>query len=216
MPRWLSEAALSNRLMTLVLFVVFAAIGLRAMTLLPIDASPDVTPNQVQVVTDAPGLGAAEVEKFITFPVELAMRGVPGIKEIRSISRFGLSAVFVYFDESYDIYFARRLVMERLGTAREMIPKGFGSPEMTPVSTALGEIFQFEVVDPKRSLMELRSILDWQIAPRLKAVPGVVEVNSFGGELKTYEVQLNPDALVAYGVSLQDVFGALERNNASA
>src|SRR5215813_3398997 len=212
----LFKSALENRLMTIVLFVVFAALGLRAMTLLPIDASPDVTPNLVQVVTDAPGLGPTEVEKFITFPVELAMRGLPGIKEIRSISRFGLSAVFVYFEESYDIYFARRLVMERLQSAREMIPKGYGSPEMTPVSTALGEIYQFEVVDPKRTLMDLRSILDWQIAPRLKEVPGVVEVNSFGGQMKTYEVQLNPGALVAYGLSLEDVFRALEKNNASA
>src|SRR5690242_18433980 len=140
--------------MTLILVVVFVALGLRSMTRLPIDASPDVTPNLVQIVTDAPGLGPTEVEKFITFPVELAMRGLPGIKEIRSISRFGLSAVFVYFDETYDIYFARRLVMERLPDAREMIPKGFGSPSMTPVSTALGEIYQFEVVDPKRSLMD--------------------------------------------------------------
>lgn len=216
MSRWLFETALENRLMTFILIVVFAALGLRAMTRLPIDASPDVTPNLVQIVTDAPGLGPAEVEKFITFPVELAMRGLPGIKEIRSISRFGISAVFVYFDESYDIYFARRLVMERLPDAREMIPPGFGSPAMTPVSTALGEIYQFEVVDPHRSLMELRSILDWKIAPRLKEVPGVVEVNSYGGELKTYELQLRPNALVEYGIGLDDVFKALEKNNASA
>jgi cobalt-zinc-cadmium resistance protein CzcA len=114
MSRWLFETALENRLMTFILVVVFVVLGLRAMVALPIDASPDVTPVVVQVVTDAPGLGPHEVEKFITFPVELAMRGLPGIEEIRSISRFGLSAVFIYFDESYDIYFARRLVMERL------------------------------------------------------------------------------------------------------
>src|SRR5215813_3139419 len=143
----LFKSALENRLMTIVLFVVFAALGLRAMTLLPIDAVPDVTPNVVQVVTDAPGLGPAEVEKFITFPVEIAMRGLPGITEIRSLSRFGLSAVWIYFDEKYDIYFARRMVMERLPAARELIPKGYDAPEMTPVSTALGEIYQFEVVD---------------------------------------------------------------------
>ncbi|HZO82029.1 MAG TPA: CusA/CzcA family heavy metal efflux RND transporter [Candidatus Binataceae bacterium] len=216
MARWLFEAALENRLMTLLLAVVLVALGLRAMVLLPIDAAPDVTPNVVQIVTDAPGLGPVEVEKLITFPVEVAMRGLPGIKEIRSISRFGLSSVSVYFDEKLDIYFARRLVMERLPAARELIPKGFGTPEMTPVSTTLGEIYQFEVVDPKRSLMELRSILDWQIAPALKSVPGVVEVNSYGGELKTYEVQLRPSALVAYRLGLHDVFRALERNNASA
>jgi cobalt-zinc-cadmium resistance protein CzcA len=210
------EAALENRLMTVLLFVVFIAIGVRAMLLLPIDASPDVTPNVVTIVTDAPGLGAVEVEKLITFPVEISMRGLPGIKEIRSISRFGLSAVSVYFEDSLDIYFVRRLVMERLPEAGALLPSGYGPPKMTPVSTTLGEIYQFEVTDPHRSLMELRSILDWQIAPRLKEVPGVVEVNSYGGELKTYEVALRPDALVAYGISLGDVFRALERNNASA
>src|SRR5580704_15395136 len=210
------EAALGNRLMTIILIVVFVAIGLRAMVLLPIDASPDVTPNVVQIVTEAPGLGAAEVENLITFPVEVSMRGLPGIKEIRSISRFGLSSVQVYFNETLDIYFVRRLVMERLPDAGATIPAGYGPPEMTPVSTSLGEIFQFEVIDPQRSLMDLRSILDWQIAPRLKEVPGVVEINSFGGELKTYEVELRPEALVAYGLSLQDVFHALEANNLSA
>jgi heavy metal efflux system protein len=216
MSRRLFEAALENRLMTMILVIVFVAFGLRAMVQLPIDAVPDVTPNVVQIVTNAPGLGPTDVEKFVTFPVELAMRGLPGIKEIRSLSRFGLSAVYVYFDESYDIYFARRLVSERLPSARELIPEGFGSPEMTPVSTSLGEIFQFEVVDPSRSLMELRSILDWQIAPRLKSIPGVVEVNSYGGELKTYEVQLRPSELVAYNLSLEDIFRALKHNNASA
>jgi cobalt-zinc-cadmium resistance protein CzcA len=216
MARRIFEAALQNRLMTLVLIVIFVAIGLRAMTLLPIDASPDVTPNVVQIVTDAPGLGAVEVENLITFPVEVSMRGLPGIKEIRSISRFGLSSVQVYFDEKFDNYFVRRLVMERLPDAEATIPPGFGPPQMTPVSTGLGEIFQFEVVDPRRSPMELRSILDWQIAPRLKEVPGVVEVNSFGGELKTYEVQLRPERLVAYRLTLREVFEAVEKNNLSA
>src|SRR5215469_15497957 len=210
------EAALQNRLMTVILIVVFVAIGLRAMVLLPIDASPDVTPNVVQIVTDAPGLGAAEVENLITFPVEVSMRGLPGIKEIRSISRFGLSSVQVYFEEKFDTYFVRRLVMERLPDAEATIPRGYGPPQMTPVSTSLGEIFQFDVVDRSRPPMELRSILDWRIAPRLKEVPGVVEVNSFGGELKTYEVQLRPESLVAYKLTLGEVFQALEKNNLSA
>ena len=153
MARRIFEAALQNRLMTIVLIVIFVAIGLRAMTLLPIDASPDVTPNVVQIVTEAPGLGAAEVENLITFPVEVSMRGLPGIKEIRSISRFGLSSVQVYFDEKFDTYFVRRLVMERLPDAEATIPRGYGPPEMTPVSTSLGEIYQFEVVDPRRSPM---------------------------------------------------------------
>ena len=216
MSNRLFSAALQNRLMTIILVLVFTAIGLRAMLRLPIDAAPDVTPNVVTIVTDAPGLGAVEVEKLITFPIEISMRGLLGIKEIRSISRFGLSSVSVYFEDKFDIYFARRLVMERLPSASSMIPKGYGPPEMTPVSTTLGEIYQFEVVDPSRSLMELRSILDWQIAPRLKEVPGVVEVNSYGGQLKTYELELRPNALVAYGLTLREVFDALERNNVSA
>src|SRR5204862_4842615 len=130
-------------------------------------------------------------------------------------SAFGLSAVWVYFTEKYDIYFARRLIMERLPAARELIPEGYGSPEMLPVSTALGEIFQFQVAGPNKTLMELRSILDWEITPQLKAIPGVVEVNSFGGELKTFELQLDPNALVAYGISLENVFQALQKNNAA-
>jgi cobalt-zinc-cadmium resistance protein CzcA len=213
---WLFETSLRNRLMVIVLVLVATIAGLRAMTLLPIDALPDVTPNVVQVVTDAAGLSAAEVEEFVTFPVEVAMRGLPGVNDIRSISRFGLSSVWIYFDEFTDIYFARRLVGERLPAASDMIPPGFGTPQLTPVSTGLGEIFQFEVKDPHRSLMELRAILDWQIAPRLKEVPGVVEVNSYGGQARSYEVQLRPDALVQYHFSLQQVFAALERNNASA
>ncbi|MBV8771457.1 MAG: efflux RND transporter permease subunit [Deltaproteobacteria bacterium] len=202
--------------MTVILVVIFVVVGIRAMLLLPIDASPDVTPNVVQIVTEAAGLGATEVENLITFPVEVSMRGLPGIKEIRSISRFGLSSVQVYFDEKLDTYFVRRLVMERLPDTEATIPRGYGPPQMTPVSTGLGEIFQFEVLDPQRSRMELRSILDWRIAPKLKEIPGVVEVNSFGGELKTYEVQVRPERLVAYNLSLRQVFEALENNNLSA
>ena len=193
--------ALQNRLMTIIFVLILVGLGLRAMTTLPIDAVPDVSPNVVQIVTKAPGLAPPEVEKFITFPVEVSMRGLPGISEIRSISAFGLSAVWVYFSESYDIYFARRLVMERLPAARELIPAGYGSPEMLPVSTALGEIFQFEVSGTNRSQMELRSILDWEISPQLKSIPGVVEVNTYGGQMKTFELDLDPNALVAYTAS---------------
>ena len=207
--------ALKNRLMTIIVVLALVGLGIRAMMSLPIDAVPDVSPNVVQIVTKAPGLAPPEVEQFVTFPVEVSMRGLPGITEIRSISAFGLSSVWVYFTESYDVYFSRRLVMERLPEARELIPEGYGSPEMLPVSTALGEVFQFQVLGPKRSLMELRSILDWQISPQLKSIPGVVEVNSFGGQLKTFEVQLDADALVAYSISLKDVFHALEANNAA-
>ncbi len=183
---------------------------------LPIDAVPDVTNVQVQILTSAPALAPEEVEKFITTPVELAMSGLPNLEEVRSLSRFGLSAVTVVFKDGTDIYFARQLVNQRVQEAREAIPPGYGEPEMGPVSSGLGEIYQFEVRGDGMSPMELRTILDWEIAPRLRNVPGVVEVNSFGGELKTYEVQLDPARLAAYKVSLSDVFTALEENNANA
>jgi heavy metal efflux system protein len=212
----LIDLSLRNKFLVLTLTFVLTIVGTYSMLRLPIDAVPDVTPNQVLVLTQAPGLGPAEVERFITFPVETAMSGLPGITDIRSISRFGLSSVYIYFEEGMDLYFVRRLVMERLPEAREAIPAGLGTPSMGPISTGLGEIYQFEVRGEGKSLMDLRSILEWDIAFRLRSVPGVVEVNSYGGEMKTYEVQLDPDKLVSYKVPLDTVFDALERNNANA
>ena len=212
----LIDFSLQNKFLVLMATAAMAIAGVYAVTRLPIDAVPDVTPNQVLVLTQAPGLGPVEVERFITFPVETAMSGLPGITDIRSVSRFGLSSVYIYFEEGIDIYFARRLVLERLPDAREAIPEGFGTPTMGPISSGLGEIYQFEVKGAGRSLMDLRSILEWDIAFKLRSVPGVVEVNSYGGELKTYEVQLDPDKLVGYNVPLDTVFSALERNNANA
>ena len=212
----LIDFSLHNKFLVLMFTAAMAVAGVYSMTRLPIDAVPDVTPNQVLVLTQAPGLGPLEVERFITFPVETAMSGLPGITDIRSVSRFGLSSVYIYFDEATDLYFARRLVLERLPDAREAIPEGFGTPSMGPISSGLGEIFQFEVRGAGQSLMDLRSILEWDIALKLRSVPGVVEVNSYGGELKTYQVNLEPDKLVSYNVPLQAVFDALERNNANA
>lgn len=209
----LVEFALRNRFLVLVFTLLLIGVGLWAMQALPIDAVPDITPNQVIILTTSPGLGPVEVERFITFPVETAMSGLPGITEIRSVSRLGLSSVTVFFEEDMDMYFCRRLVMERLPQAREMIPPGFGQPEMGPISTGLGEIYQFEVRGEGHSLMDLRSILEWDIALQLRSVPGVVEVNSYGGELKTYEVQLDADRLVSYNIPLSRIFEALERNN---
>lgn len=209
------EFSLRNRVLILIFAILVVGVGLYNLRKLPIDAVPDITPNQVLLITRAPGLGPLEVEQFITFPVEASMSGLPGITEIRSVSRFGLSVVYVFFKEDLDIYFARRLVMERLPQAREAIPPGFGSPEMGPISTGLGEIFQFELKGANQSAMELRSILDWDIALKLRSVPGVVEVNTYGGEMKTYEVQLDSDKLVGYTLSLQDVMQALEKNNFS-
>lgn len=212
----LIDFSLRNRFLILAFTLLAAGFGVYSMFQLPIDAVPDVTPNQVAVLTQTPGLGPVEVEQFVTFPVETAMSGLPGITKIRSVSRFGLSSVYIYFEESIDLYFARRLVMERLPEARELIPEGYGTPSMGPISTGLGEIYQFEVRGDGYTPMELRSILDWEIGFKLQSVPGVVEVNSYGGELKTYEIQLDPNRLVAHNVSLDMVFDALRENNANA
>lgn len=212
----LIDSSLRNKFLVLLMTMTIIAAGVYSVLRLPIDAVPDVTPNQVLVLTQAPGLGPEEIESLITFPVETAMSGLPGLTDIRSVSRFGLSSVYIYFDEATDLYFARRLVMERLPEAREAIPAGIASPTMGPISTGLGEIYQFEVRGKGRSLMDLRSILEWDVAFKLRSVPGVVEVNSFGGELKTYQVQLDPDKLVSYNVPLEAVFEALEKNNANA
>ncbi|GJL70277.1 MAG: cation transporter [Nitrospirales bacterium] len=210
------DFALQHRFLILVFAGLIIASGVYSMTILPIDAVPDVTPNQVQILTNAAGLGPVEVEQLITFPVETAMSGLPGIERIRSVSRFGLSAITIYFNEDMDIYFCRRLVMERLPQAREAIPQGLGTPEMGPISTGLGEIYQFEVKGEGYSLMELRTILDWDIAFKLRSVPGVIEVNAFGGELQTFEFQLDATKLVAYDLAIGQIFEAFEQNNANA
>ena len=208
--------SIENRFVVFFFSLLLVALGAYSFNQLPIDAVPDITNVQVQVLTSAPALGPLEVEQFITFPVEQVMSGIPRMIEIRSISRPGLSAVTVVFEEGTDIYWARQLVKERLDEARETIPEGFGSPEMGPISTGLGEIYQFEVRGEGKDAMELRTILDWQIAYQLRTVPGVVEVNTWGGFLKTYEVQLRPDALRQYELALSDVFRALEENNSNS
>ncbi|MFZ5479473.1 MAG: efflux RND transporter permease subunit [Myxococcota bacterium] len=205
--------SLRNKLLVLIGTALVVAFGLRSASQLPIDAVPDVTNVQVQVLTDNPGLGPLEIERFVTFPVEAAMSGLPKLEELRSLSRFGLSSVTVVFHEGTDIYWARQLVAERLAQAREDIPEGYGEPELGPISSGLGEIFQFEVRGDGKSQMELRDVLEGIVAPRLRTVPGVVEVNAFGGELRTYTVSVTPEALAARGLALGDVFEALERNN---
>ena len=210
------EWSLKNRAMVIIASLVLVVGGLRAMSQLPIDAVPDVTNVQVQILTSSPALGPEEVEKFVTTPIEQAMSGLPDLVEVRSTSKFGLSAVTVVFDDDTDIYFARQQISERLVSAKEAIPPGYGEPELGPVSTGLGEIFQFEVKGEGKTAMELRTILEWEIAPRLRQVDGVVEVNSFGGELKTYEVRLRPADLARLDISLAQVVDALERNNANA
>jgi len=216
--------SLNNRFLVLALSVVLIVAGGAHLLELPIDAVPDVTNVQVQVLTKAPALAPLEVERLITFPVEAAMSGLPRLESVRSVSKFGLSAVTVVFEEGSDIYRARQLVGERLAEAREAIPSGYGTPEMGPIATGLGEIYQFEVRgEPACATeddtpecytpMELRTLLDWFVAYQLKSVPGVVEINTFGGELKTYQVAPDPNALRAHGLSLPTLFEALETNN---
>jgi len=224
----LVDFSIRNRLLVIFGVLLVGALGLRAAKHLPIDAVPDVTNVQVQILTTAPALGPLEVEQYITFPVETVMSGLPDLEEVRSVSRFGLSAVTVVFEEGTDIYFARQLVSERLQEARDAIPEGYGSPEMGPISSGLGEIYQFQVkgnpmcgpkdpdTDDCYTLMELRTILDWFVSYQLRTVPGVVEVNVFGGELKTLEIQLDPARLTALSISLSQVFDAATRNNQNA
>lgn len=218
------DFSVKNRFLVILLVLLLGAFGIRAARELPVDAVPDVTNVQVQVLTNAPSLGPLEVEQLITFPIESAMSGLPRLEEVRSISRFGLSAVTLVFEEGTDIYFARQLVEERLAEAREAIPSQYGSPELGPITSGLGEIYQFEVrgepmcetkLDDEAcyTTMELRTILDWYVAYQLRSVPGVVEVNAFGGELKTYEVRPDPTRLRALGLGLDDLFTALEQNN---
>ena len=213
MIRRLVDFSLDNRFLVVVLWLLVVAVGIHSLRKLPIDAVPDVTNVQVQILTNSPGLAPEEVERFITFPVETSMSGLPRVEEIRSVSKFGLSAVTVVFDEGTDIYWARQLISERLVEAREQIPEGYGEPSMGPISTGLGEIYQFEVRGEGYTPMQLRTILDWNVNYQLRSVRGVVEVNAFGGELKTYQVTLDPNKLVSYGIPLEHVFQAIQRNN---
>ena len=195
--------------------------GVYSLIKLPIDAVPDVTNVQVQVLTAAPSLAPLEIERQITFPVEVAMSGMPDIEEIRSVSKFGLSAVTVVFADSVNTYFARQLVLERLTQAREQIPENIGSPEMGPISTGLGEIYQYELKAARGpegrqyDATALRTIQDWSVRRQLLGVPGVTEVNSFGGLEKQFQVRLDPVKLQSYGLSLRDVLEAVARNNAN-
>lgn len=210
--------SIRNKLIIGLLTLALVIWGVYSLLRLPVDAVPDITNNQVQIITLSPSLAAQEVESLITFPVEQTMAIIPDIAEIRSISRFGLSVVTVVFHDNVDIYWARQQVNEKLGEAENNIPPGIGTPEMAPVSSGLGEIYQY-VIHPKKGYekqfdaMELRTIQDWIVRKQLLGTPGVAEVNSFGGLVKQYEIALNPDKLRSYNLSINDLFTALERNN---
>ncbi|MBI5495919.1 MAG: efflux RND transporter permease subunit [Deltaproteobacteria bacterium] len=210
--RW----ALNNRPVVLAATVLFALLGLDSARRLPIDAVPDVTNVQVAIITAAPALSPIEVEQYVTVPVERAMAGLPRLTQVRSVSKGGLSVVTVVFTDETDIYFARQLVMERMKEAEDAVPPRYGRPEMGPITTGMGEVFQFVVRGEGHLLMELEELLDWYIGPQLRMVPGVVEANSFGGENKQYQVIVDPARLQSLGLSLQDVDSALEKSNANA
>lgn len=210
--------SIENKLIIGLLTLALIVVGIWSITRVPLDAVPDVTNNQVQIITQAPNLGTEDIEQFVTYPVEVAMANLPGVVEIRSVSRFGLSLVTIVFEDDMGTYLPRQLVAEKLSSVKEEIPAGFGVPEMGPISTGLGEIYQYTLeVDSsyigQYSAMDLRSIQDWIIRRQMAMVPGVVEVNAFGGMVKQYEVAISPDELKAIGLSITDVFQALELNN---
>jgi cobalt-zinc-cadmium resistance protein CzcA len=218
MIKGLIHFAISHRMTVLLSVLILLAAGLYALKSLPIDAVPDVTNVQVQVLTSAPSLAPLEIERQITFPVEIAMSGLPDVEEIRSTSKFGLSAVTIVFEESVDTYFARQLVLERLSQARSQIPSHIGTPEMGPITTGLGEIYQYELRSAKEGEYDataLRTIQDWIVRRQLLSVPGVTEVNSFGGLEKQYQIRVDPNLLHSFGVTLDDVYDAVSRNNSN-
>ena len=208
--------SLRNRPVVLMSTLLFIFVAMRAALTLPIDAVPDITNVQVQIITAAPALSPIEVEQYVTVPVERAMAGIPKTTEVRSVSKYGLSVVTIVFQDRTDIYFARQLVNERMREAQAAVSAQYGVPEMGPISTGLGEIYQFTVTNDRMSLMQLEELLDWQIGPQLRTVPGVVEVNSFGGEDRQYQVVLDPKRLQAAGISVAQVVEALGKSNANA
>jgi cobalt-zinc-cadmium resistance protein CzcA len=216
----LMHLALHNRLLILLLVALIVVLGALAFQTLPIDAFPDVTNIQVEIVSTAPGLSPLEIEKFVTYPIEMSMRGLPKLQLMRSITKYGLSVVTLVFHDKVDVYFARQLVFERLASVTGKLPEGVET-EMGPVATAMGEIYQYTLEgkppagEPERIryFTDLRTLQDWVITPLLKNVPGVSEMNSFGGYLRQFQVIVDPDKLLSYGLSVKQVFEAIRNNN---
>lgn len=212
------EFSVRNKLIVGLFIIVLIGYGSYQITKLPIDAVPDITNNQVQVITIAPSFGATDIERLITFPIELANSNISGLHEIRSFSRFGLSLVTIVFDDGVDVYWARQQVAERLQQVKADMPQGIGSISMGPVTTGLGEIYQYTVrakegYENKYNAMELRTIQDWMVRRQLLGVKGIADVSSFGGKLKQYEIAINPNKLQSHNITINDVFTALENNN---
>src|SRR5512139_973054 len=206
---------LRNRLLVLLGTAVLIVAGAYAWLRLPIDAFPDVTNTQVMILSKAPGLAAVDVEQRVSYPIEQVMRGLPKVVQVRSISKAGLSQVVIIFEDGVDTYWTRQVVFERLASARDDLPPGV-EPELGPISTGLGEIFQYTLEGERQTAMELRTLQDWLVAPLFKPIPGVNEVNSFGGYVKQYQVLVAPEKLLKYGVTVTDVAEAVEGNNANA
>ncbi len=210
--------SIKNKFIVLLFTAFIIGFGLYSLSQIPIGAVPDVTNNQVQVITTSRNLSTQDMEQFITYPVELEMANLPGVQEIRSISKFGLSVVTIVFDDDMGTYLPRQLIAEKIKSASRKIPEGFGTPEMGPITTGLGEIYQYILdvkpgYEDKYSATDLRTIQDWVVKRQLSGIPGVVEVNTWGGFLKQYEVAINTEKLNAMNISAQDVFTALETNN---
>lgn len=208
--------SIQHKFIVLLLLAVIIVGGLYSMRTVNVDSTPDITDNQVQVITSSPNLGTLDIEQFVTYPVELAMSNLPGVEDIRSVSRFGLSVVTVVFKENMGTYLPRQLVKEKLDEVEEQIPEGFGKPEIGPITTGLGEIYQYTLVPKdvsKYTPQELRTMQDWIVKRQLSMIPGVVDVNSFGGSIKQYEIALSSEQLNSRHVTMQEVFDALSKNN---
>jgi cobalt-zinc-cadmium resistance protein CzcA len=209
------DASLRYKVLIIVAFLVVAGLGVQAFRTVPVDAFPDVTPVQVNVVTESPGLAAEDVEKLLTTPIEGAMAGLPGVEDVRSVSLFGLSSVSVNFKDDVDIYFARRLVGEKLLEAKGRLPEGYGEPVLGPNSSGLGQVFWYTVdsADKKLTTMDTRTLHDWTVRLLVRTAPGVDDVTSWGGQVKQYQVQIDPRQLIKYGVSYKQVMERLTANN---
>ncbi|MFA5266199.1 MAG: efflux RND transporter permease subunit, partial [Opitutaceae bacterium] len=213
MLNWIIDFSLKNRLLVCILALALLVVGGRSLSLLPIDAFPDTTPVQVQINTTAASLNPQETEAQITMPVELAIGGLPGLQNVRSVSKFGLSQVVATFNDSIDIFKARQLIMERLQTVG--LPEGIERPQLGPIATGLGEVFHYVVrsSDPKRTPTELRVLQDWVVKPQLRKVPGVAEVNTWGGFEKQFHVVVETGRLIKYRLTFEDLVEALQANN---
>ena len=208
--------SIQHKFVVLLLVFIIIGGGFYSLRTINVDSTPDITNNQVQVITTAENLSTVDIEQFVTYPVELAMSNLPGVEDIRSVSRFGLSVVTVIFKDNMGTYQPRQLVQEKLNEVKEQIPEGFGTPKMGPITTGLGEIFQYTLVPKDTSEytpQELRTIQDWIVKRQMAMIPGVVEVNSFGGSIKQYEISLSSERLNAMKVTMSEIFEALKKNN---